>query len=51
MHFQWVLNAALAVVQQGSLLFDFQSPGGSLVAGEGVIQNGRWSTRSYAGDL
>lgn len=38
MHFLWVLKAALAGVQQGSLLFDFQSPRGSLVAGEGVIQ-------------
>lgn len=38
MHFHWVLNAARAVMQQRPLPFDFQSPRGSLAAGEGVIQ-------------
>lgn len=51
MHFQWILNAAFAVVQWGLMLYDFQSPWGSLIAGEGMIQGGRWNTHSCVGDL
>lgn len=51
MHFQWILNAAFAVVQWGLMLCDFQSPRGSLIAGEGMIQDGRWNTHSCVGDL